>query len=269
MPDPIGGRIALVTGASSGIGAAIAVALAQAGAAAVVLCARRADRLREVLERCRADAPASAAFPVDLADLDALPGLAARVEAEVGPVDVLVNNAGIAKRRRMPDLTVDELDGVMRLNFYAPVALTGAVLPGMLERGFGRVVNVSSMGTRSAAVRVGAYAASKAALELWTEGLMLDTLGTGVTAQLLVPGTTKTEFSAPTVDNEPPFPTDPNAQDPTEVAAALLTLLRSDDFEGFASVGQAATSLAKRSDPNGFLAAVRGHLTPSASDQAE
>ena len=251
-----------MTGASSGIGAASAVALAEAGAT-VALCARREDRLREVLERCREHAPGSAMFPVDLVDLDSLPELAQRIEAELGPVDLLVNNAGIAKRRRMPDLTVAELDGVMRVNFYAPVVLTGALLPGMVERGHGRIVNVSSMGTRSAALRVGGYAASKAALELWTEGLMLDLLGTGVRAQLLVPGTTNTEFSRPSADNEPPFPPDPNAQEPDAVAAALIALLRSDDFEGFASDAHAATSRAKRSDPNAFLASVREHLAPS------
>lgn len=254
-----------MTGASSGIGAACAVALADAGAAAVALCARREDRLRGVLDRCRDHAPGSAMFPVDLVDLDALADLARSIEAELGPVDLLVNNAGVAKRRRMTDLTVGELDGVMRINFYAPVVLTGALLPGMIERGHGRIVNVSSMGTRSAALRVGAYAASKAALELWTEGLMLDLLGTGVRAQLLVPGTTRTEFSEPSADNEAPFPPDPNAQDPADVAAALLALLRSEDFEGFASDAHAATSLAKRSDPNAFLASVREHLTPSST----
>jgi short-subunit dehydrogenase len=264
--DPIRGRVALVTGASSGIGAATAVALAEAGASAVALCARREDRLREVLDRCREHAPGSAMFPVDLVDLDSLPDVARRVEAELGPVDLLVNNAGVAKRRRMTDLSVAELDGVMRINFYAPVVLTGALLPGMIERGHGRIVNISSMGTRSAALRVGAYAASKAALELWTEGLMLDLLGTGVRAQLLVPGTTRTEFSQPSPDNEAPFPPDPNAQDPADVAAALLALLRSEDFEGFASDAHAATSLAKRSDPNAFLASVQEHLTPSSAD---
>ncbi len=269
IADPIGGRVALVTGASSGIGAASAVALARAGARAVVVCARREGRLAEVLEQCRAHAPDSAMFTVDLADLDALPAFATRVEDAVGPVDLLVNNAGVAKRRRMPDLTIDELDAVMRLNFYAPVALTKALLPGMIQRGTGRIVNVSSMGTRSAAVRVGAYAASKAALELWTEGLMLDTLGTGVTAQLLVPGTTKTEFSLPSPDNEEPFPTDPNAQEPADVAAALVALLRSNDFEGFASPAHAAASLAKRSDPNGFLGMVRQHLAPSDREPSE
>ena len=272
--DPIAGRVALVTGASSGIGAASARALAAADAAAVGICARREDRLREVLEDCRVHAPDSELFVVDLSEVDGLAGFATEVERTLGRVDILVNNAGVAKRRRMPDLTLDELRSVLEINFLAPVALANALLPGMVERRWGRIVNVSSMGTRSAALRVGAYAASKAALELWTEGLYLDLLGTGVRAQVLVPGTTATEFSRPTPDNEEPFPQDPNAQSADDVAAGLLTLLRSEDFEGFASDAHAATSTAKRSDPNGFLAGIVPLLTPasgsaSASSSAE
>jgi short-subunit dehydrogenase len=261
--DPIAGRVALVTGSSSGIGAASAVALAAAGASAVGICARRSDRLASVLEDVRAHAPGSAAFTVDLSDLDGLPAFAVRVEEELGPVDLLVNNAGIPKRRRMQDLTRTELEDVLRVNLLAATTLTGALLPGMLDRGFGRIVNVSSMGTRTAAVRVGAYAASKAALELWTEGLMLDLLGTGVTAQLLVPGTTRTEFSVPRDDNDEPFPPDPNAMEPEVVATALVALLRSDAFEGFASDAHAELSRTKRTDPNAFLAMVRQHLGTS------
>jgi uncharacterized protein len=149
----------------------------------------------------------------------------------------------------------------MRINFMSPVVLTTELLPGMLAREWGRIVNVSSMGTRSAAVRVGAYAASKAALEAWTEGLMLDLLGTGVTAQLLVPGTTRTEFALPRGDDDEPFPPDPNALEPELVADALVALLRSTDFEGFASDAHAALSAQKRSDPNAFLAMVRDHLS--------
>lgn len=266
--DPVRGRVALVTGASSGIGAASARALAEGGAAAVGICARREDRLRTVRDECREHAPASEMFVVDLADLDGLGAFAAEVERTLGRVDLLINNAGVAKRRRMPDLALEELRGVLDLNFLAPVALTNALLPGMVERGWGRIVNVSSMGTRSAALRVGAYAASKAALELWTEGLYLDLLGTGVRAQVLVPGTTATEFSRPSPDNEEPFPPDPNAQAPEDVAAGLLRLLRSDDFEGFASDAHAATSHAKRSDPNGFLAGIVPLLTPESDASA-
>ena len=175
-----------------------------------------------MLDDVRAHAPASDAFVADLADLDALPALAERVETTIGPVDVLVNNVGVPSRRRMQDITPDEVADVLRINFLSAVTLTSALLPGMLERGRGRIVNVSSMGTRTAAVRVGAYAASKAALELWTEGLLLDLLGTGVTAQVLVPGTTRTEFALPRDDRDEPFPADPNALEPEVVADALV-----------------------------------------------
>ena len=133
----------------------------------------------------------------DVGDLDAIPAFVARVEAELGGIDLLVNNAGIPKRRRIPELSEDDLEEVMRVNFFAPVALVRAVLPGMLERDHGRIVNLSSMGAHSMAARVGAYAASKGALELYTEALHLDLLGTGVDAQLFVPGTSRTEFSLP------------------------------------------------------------------------
>jgi short-subunit dehydrogenase len=263
--DPIAGRIALVTGASSGIGAAAAVALAVVGAEAVAICARREDRLQQVLERVREHAPASQAFVVDLADLDGLPAFAEQVEAAFGRVDLLVNNVGVPKRRRMQDMTRAEFEDILRVNFLSAVTLTGALLPGMLGRGTGRIVNVSSMGTRTAAVRVGAYAASKAALELWTEGLLLDLLGTGVAAQLFVPGTTRTEFSRPRDDNDEPFPPDPNAMEPEDVAARLLDLVRSDAFEGFASDASAELSRTKRSDPNAFLDMVKGALRPEPS----
>jgi short-subunit dehydrogenase len=258
--EPITDRVALVTGASSGIGAASAVALAAAGAAAVGICARRVDRLQTVLDRVRAHQPRSEAFVVDLADLDELPAFAARVERALGPVELLVNNLGAPKRRRMQDMTRGEFEEILRVNFLSATTLTGALLPGMLQRGFGRIVNVSSMGTRTAAVRVGAYAASKAALELWTEGLMLDLLGTGVTAQLLVPGATRTEFSLPRDESDEPFPPDPNALEPDAVAEALVVLLRSDAFEGFASPAHAELSRTKRADPNAFLDMVKGHL---------
>jgi short-subunit dehydrogenase len=253
--DPIRGRVALITGASSGIGAAGAVALAREGAR-VGICARRSDRLEAVAAECRALGADVSSWTIDLEDLDALRGFARQVEADLGPIEVLVNNAGAPLRRKMQDITPAEIDGIMRLNFMSPVVLTTAVLPGMLDRGWGRIVNVSSMGTRTAAVRVGAYAASKAALDSWTEGLLLDLLGTGVRAQLLVPGTTKSEFARSRGPGDEPFPPDPNALDAEVVADALVRLLRSDDFEGFASDAHAALSAQKRSDPNAFLAMV-------------
>jgi len=258
--DPVAGARALVTGASSGIGAALAVTLAREGAT-VGICARRADRLEEVLGACREHAPESRMWVFDMGDLGAIPSFAATVEAELGGVDLLVNNAGVPKRRRIPELSEADLDEVMRVNFFAPVALVRALLPGMLARDRGRIVDLSSMGAHSAAARVGAYAASKGALELYTEALHLDLLGTGVDAQLFVPGTTRTEFSLPRDGNDPPFGP-PSGMDPETVAAAIVAHLRSGEYEAFASEEYAATAAAKRRDPNGFLASMEPFLTP-------
>ena len=266
MADPVAGARALVTGASSGIGAALAVALAREGAT-VGICARREDRLAEVLDACREHTPDSRLWVFDVGDLDALPGFAAAVEAALGGVDVLVNNAGIPKRRRIPDLSEADLEAVMRVNFLAPVALVRALLPGMLARGRGRIVNLSSMGVHSAAARVGAYAASKAALELYTEALHLDLLGTGVDAQLFVPGTTRTEFSLPRDGNDPPFGP-PSGMEPDDVAAAIIDQLRSGVFEAFACEDYAKTAAAKRADPNRFLAGMEKVLAPRPEDPA-
>jgi short-subunit dehydrogenase len=264
VSDPVAGARVLVTGASSGIGAALAVALAREGAT-VGICARRADRLGAVLAECRVHAPDSRAWAFDVGDLDAIPAFAATVDAELGPVDVLVNNAGIPKRRRIRELSADDLDEVMRVNFFAPVALVRALLPGMLERDRGRIVSLSSMGVHAAAVGVGAYAASKAALELYTEALHLDLVGTGVDAQLFVPGTTRTEFSLPREGNDAPFGP-PSGMEPAAVADAILGQLRSGVYEVFASEEHAKVAAAKRRDPNRFLALTAAHLAPGLAD---
>ena len=264
MSDVIAGARALVTGASSGIGAALAVAFAREGAT-VGICARREDRLAEVYEQVRALASESRMWVFDVGDLDAIPDFVARAEAELGRIDVLVNNAGIPKRRRIPELSDADLEEVMRINFFAPVALVRAALPGMLERDHGRIVNLSSMGAHSMAARVGAYAASKGALELYTEALHLDLLGTGVDAQLFVPGTSRTEFSLPREGNDPPFGP-PSGMEPDDVAAALLAQLRSGEFEAFACDDYANIAAAKRADTNGFLAQMAASLRPKPSE---
>ncbi|MFN8026617.1 MAG: SDR family oxidoreductase [Acidimicrobiia bacterium] len=254
------GANVLVTGASSGIGAATALAFARSGAT-VGICARREDRLTEVLAQCREHAPDSRMWVVDLADLDALPAFVARAEEELGGIDVLVNNAGVPKRRRSATLTLEDAHDVMRTNYYSPVALTVAALPAMLARGSGDIVNVSSMGVHMVAFGVGAYAASKAALEMFTEALYVEIAGTGVQVHLLVPGTTLSEFSTDKPGNDPPFPLDPRtAATPEQVADAIVACVDDDRFLTFATDRDAATAAAKAADPNGFLVKMREAL---------
>jgi short-subunit dehydrogenase len=245
----------LVTGASSGIGAATARAFAARGDR-VGICARREDRLAEVL----ADLPDGTSWTVDLADLDGIDAFAARADAELGGVDVLVNNAGIPKRRRTTTMTAADAEGVMAMNYFSPVRLTLALLPKMIERGRGDIVNVSSMGVHLVAFGVGAYSASKAALELFTESLYVELPGTGVRAHLVVPGTTVTEFSTPRDGNDAPLPPGPTAATAEEVATAIVAAVESDEFVSYATPQDAATSATKSADPNAFLAQMREAL---------
>jgi short-subunit dehydrogenase len=244
-----------VTGASSGIGAASARALAAAGHT-VGICARREDRLAEV-----AADTAGPMWVADLADLDSLEALAAKVDDEMGGVDVLVNNAGVPKRRRVRAMTATDLEEVMAMNYHSPVRLALAFLPRMLERGSGEIVNVSSMGVHSAAFGVGAYSASKAALELFTESLYLELAGSGVRARVLVPGTTATEFSDDKPGNEPSMVKGAaGGATADDVAAALVATLGDDRFITYAMPKDEQGSAAKAADPNGFLANAREAL---------
>lgn len=247
----------VVTGASSGIGAASAEAFASAGHQ-VALVARRADRLADVASRCGASA---SAWVADLAELDALPSLADAIDSDLGGIDVLVNNAGVPRRKRMRNMTGDDLEQVLRVNFLSPARLTLAFLPRMLERNSGHILNVSSMGVHSAAFGVGAYAASKAALEMFTESLHLELANTGVRAHLFVPGTTKSEFSDDKPGNEPSmWRPGPDATTPEEVAASLLACLDNPRFRTFATEREEATCRTKEADPEAFIAAARDRL---------
>jgi short-subunit dehydrogenase len=246
-----------VTGASSGIGAATAAAFAAQGHS-VGICARRKDRLDEVAEACGAG---TRAWVADLSDLDALEELAATVDDALGGVDVLVNNAGVPKRRRAQKMTAAALESVMAMNYFSPARLTLAFLPRMVERGSGEIVNVSSMGVHSAAFGVGAYSASKAALELFTESLYLELSTTGVRAHLLVPGTTRTEFSDDKPDNDPSMVGGAGGASPEEVAAAILACVGNDRYVTYATERDGKTSAAKAADPNAFLVKARQALS--------
>jgi NAD(P)-dependent dehydrogenase (short-subunit alcohol dehydrogenase family) len=142
------GKRVLVTGASSGVGSALARALAADGAV-VGLIARRRDRLAEVLADCRTTSPDSRMWVADLTDSATVGPLAVEAWDSLGGIDVLVNNAAIPKRRAVTALDPAQVEVVMRVNFFAPMHLALAVLPRMLERGEGTIVNVSSVAAGS------------------------------------------------------------------------------------------------------------------------
>ena len=137
----------LITGASSGIGAALAPTLAERGAT-VGIVARRADRLEAVLEQCRKHAPESRMWAADLGVLEDAERVALEAWDVFGAVDVLVNKAGIPKRTHVTDLTPNDVEYVMDVDFHSPIRMSLVLLPRMLEHGRGQLMFVSSTGGR-------------------------------------------------------------------------------------------------------------------------
>ena len=251
MRYSLAGRKALVTGASSGIGADLARGFAEAGAT-VGICARRADRLAEVLAACQVHAPASRSWTVDLADLDGVGDFARRADQELEGIDVLVNNAGIPKRRHLTALTPEVVEAVMAINYLSPVRLTLALLPRMLERGEGRIVNVSSVAARLGPPGEAAYAASKAALTAWSETMAVDLWSTGVRVHVVNPGVIDTElFHLP--DNDP-FTGEVPALPVGEVTRAVIEQLASGTFEVYVPEWFGEVAARKATDTGAFLA---------------
>lgn len=246
----VDGAAVLVTGASSGIGAALALTLAERGARIGIL-ARRADRLAEVAEQCRERGAEVATWVADLDDLDRAVEVAHEAWAHFDGLDVLVNNAAIPKRRRVTELTIDDLDQVMRINFTAPARMTMALLPKMLERDAGVIVNVSSLGGRLGILHETSYSASKFALCGWSEALALDLWNTGVDVRLVIPGPIATEiWNLP--DNEDPLYQGP-WEPPETVAADIIGAIEGDAFEVY-SPDMKGIAEFKTSDIDTFLA---------------
>ena len=198
-PSPLRGRTVLVTGASSGIGEATAYAAARRGAT-VLLVARRAEELERVRAAIEAAGGTAAAYRCDLTDGDAVDALVARVLAEHGTVDYLVNNAGRSIRRSL-DLSqgrMHDFERTMAVNYFGPVRLTLGLLPAMREQRFGHVVNVLSWGVQLKAPKFAAYLASKSAMDTWARIAGRETYRDNVTFTNVRFGFVRTPMVVPT-----------------------------------------------------------------------
>ncbi len=187
------GQIALVTGASSGIGRVLARAFAERGAT-VMAVARREPLLQSLVEECRAWSPESAYLAGDLGERPLAELVVDRTVERFGRLDVLVNNAAISKHKQIYHLSADEAETVMRVNFLSPMWTPFAAIPPMLRQGGGTIVNVSSFAAKVAPPREVIYAASKAALNAFSEGLWNDLAGSNIHVLLVNPGPIDTEI---------------------------------------------------------------------------
>lgn len=189
----IHGKTVLVTGASGGIGAAIAKAMAKAGGR-VLLLARREEELRRVADEIRQAGGDARAYPVDLADSAAVTAVAQRIKAEAGVPDIIVNNAGAGKWRFVEETSPEEAVQMMAVPYFAAFFVTRAFLPEMLERNSGHIVNASSVGSRFVWPGATAYLAARWAVRGFTEALRADLYGTGIGVTLYESGVIQSSY---------------------------------------------------------------------------
>jgi len=225
----------VVTGASSGIGAAVARALAHEGAH-VALAARRRDALLEVQtgldQRC--GKARSLVVSTDITDRGQVKALVARTEEELGPVDILVNCAGVMYYSLMKNLYEDDWERTVDVLCKGMLNCVGAVLRGMLARGRGHIVTISSDAGRKVFPGLAVYSGSKFFVEALSQGLRLETVGTGLKVTTIQPGNVATDLPALSHDAEAleryGQPSGARILDPEDVAASVVHALRQPDY---------------------------------------
>ncbi len=213
------GRGVVVTGGGRGIGRAVARRLAENGAA-VVVTARSTDQIESVAEELRADGLQAHAVRCDVADEASVEAMAAAAIERLGTVDILVNNAGIATSNPVKRLQLDDWNQIMAINATGTFLCTRAFLPGMLDRSWGRIINVASVAGLRGGRYIAAYVASKHAQIGFTRALAAEVASAGITANAICPGyvdTPMTDFSVANI-------VDKTGVSPEEARARILSL---------------------------------------------
>ena len=181
-------RIAVVTGGMGGLGETISTKMADAGYRVVVTYSPSNTKYKSWLEEMKGRGYAFSAYPVDVANYDDCARICGRVQSEAGPIDILVNNAGITRDMTFKRMTKADWDAVMHTNLDSCFNMTKQVMDGMVERGWGRVINVSSVNGQKGAFGQTNYSAAKAGIHGFTKALALEVARKGVTVNTISPG---------------------------------------------------------------------------------
>jgi len=229
----IDGARVLLTGASRGIGAATALELARRGARLVIV-ARTRKSLDGVADECRDLGAEVDVVVADMSKEAEVLAMVATAEAQMGGIDVLINNAGLGLSNPVAEISAEDLRYVFEVNVVAPHVATVAALPGMLSAGSGRVINVGSVASHISTPNLGGYSATKFALKAMSDALRMELRGTGVKVTLICPGPIATEFVVNSAGEvEGVFPTKPIGAPPLDVAKAICRAITRGSAELF------------------------------------
>jgi 3-oxoacyl-[acyl-carrier protein] reductase len=229
-PD-LNGHVALVTGASRGIGAAIAAVLAEAGAAVAVNYRQSADEAEAVIAKIKSMGGRAVATAADVSQATAVAGMVDHVVSALGPIDILINNAGMAIVRGIDDLTESEFDQTIAVNLKSAFLCTQAVLPAMHAKQWGRIINISSGAARGAGAIGVHYNASKAGMEGLTRGYAARLVKQGITVNAVAPSLIETDMMRGRSDLARNIPLGRMGH-PEEVAQTVLMVLGNDYMTG-------------------------------------
>jgi 3-oxoacyl-[acyl-carrier protein] reductase len=225
------GHVALVTGGSRGIGAAVATALADAGAAVAVNYRERGDDANAIVDAITAKGGRAIAVAADVSQAADVRRMVEQVAAALGPIDILVNNAGIAIVRGIDELTEDDFDRTITVNLKSAFLCTQAVVPAMRARKWGRIVNITSGAARGAGAIGPHYNASKAGMEGLTRGYAARLVKEGITVNAVAPSLIETDMMRGRADLARNIPLGRMGQ-ATEVAQAVTMVLGNDYMTG-------------------------------------
>jgi 3-oxoacyl-[acyl-carrier protein] reductase len=227
----LAGRTALVTGASRGIGAAIALALAEAGAAVAVNYRERADDAAAVVARIKSIGGRAIAVAADVSQAAAVADMVDHVTSALGGIDILVNNAGVAIVRGIDDLTESDFDRTIAVNLKSAFLCTQAIVPAMRAKKWGRIVNITSGAARGAGAIGVHYNASKAGMEGLTRGYAARLVKEGITVNSVAPSLIETDMMRGRSDLAQRIPLGRLGRS-DEVAQAVLMVLGNDYMTG-------------------------------------
>ena len=196
------GKVAWVTGGAYGIGFAMAEALALAGAKIAINCRSR-DKLETALEQFREKGICAAGYVADVTDEQQITQLVEKIEQDLGPVDILVNNAGIIKRIPMTEMTAEDFRQVIDIDLVGPFLCAKAVIPGMIRKGHGKIINVCSMMSELGRETVSAYASAKGGLKMLTRNICAEYGSANIQCNGIGPGYIATPQTAPLREIQP------------------------------------------------------------------